>query len=125
MSASTPAGPTSLPRFSSSRRAGDLLFVSGQLGATDGQLAPGGIIAETQQAISNLASALADAGATLSDIVHTTVYLASMSDWESMNGVYGEMLPSPYPARSTIGAELIAGARVEIDAIAYLPPVLA
>lgn len=111
----------STPPLSPVRRAGDLLFLSGQLGIADGALVEGGVAAETRQVILNIQGILADAGATLLNVVKTTVFLTSLDDWPAMNEVYGEMFGSPYPARSAIGAELAFGARVEIEAIAHVP----
>jgi 2-iminobutanoate/2-iminopropanoate deaminase len=62
---------------------------------------------------------LAQAGATMSDVVSTTVYLEDMSDWARMNEVYGEFFTRPYPSRTTVGAEL-RGIVVEISAVAYV-----
>lgn len=109
------------PPLSSCRRAGDVLFVSGQLGLTEAGLVPGGVIAETRQAIGNLVAILSANGATLDDVVKSTVFLASMADWPAMNEVYSELFGTPYPARSVVGAELIAGARVEIEVVAHAP----
>lgn len=60
-------------------------------------------------------------GATLADVAQSTVFIASMADWSAMNEVYAELFGAPYPARSAIGAELIDGARVEIEVVAYAP----
>ena len=108
------------PPLSPYRRAGDLVFVSGQLGVVDGGLVPGGIADETRQTIRNLASVLTDAGASLGDVVKTTVFLASLADWPAMNEVYAEEFGTPFPARSVIEALLVAGARVEIEAVAVV-----
>ena len=109
------------PPMSPCRRAGELLFLSGQLGLGDAGLVPGGVAAETRQAIANIVSILTENGATLSDVVHSTVFLASMSDWPAMNEVYAELFGVPYPARSAVGVELIADARVEIEVVACSP----
>jgi 2-iminobutanoate/2-iminopropanoate deaminase len=111
----------STPPLSACRRAGDLLFLSGQLGMADGAVVEGGIEAETRQVIRNIEAVLAEHGATLESVVKNTVYLASLSDWPAMNGVYAEEFGAPYPARSAVGVELVRGALVEIEAIAYVP----
>lgn len=107
--------------LSSCRRAGDFLFLSGQLGLDGAKLLPGGIAAETRQTIHNISSVLAVHHAGLADVVKSTVYLASMADWPTMNEVYAELFHGPYPARSVVEAALAADARVEIEVVAYAP----
>ena len=108
--------------YSPLRSAGDLVFISGQLGVAGGQIVDGGIVPETQQAFTNLRAALATAGLGLSDIVKTTLYLASMRDRLAMDDVYTATLPEPLPARTCFATgELPFDARVELDAIAYKP----
>ena len=103
-------------------RAGDFLVTSGQLGMLDGKLVEGGIVAETRQTMENLRSVLASAGASLSDIVKTTVFLADIEDWPAMNDPYLEALGDHRPARSAFAVGgLPMGARVEIEAWAYSP----
>ena len=103
-------------------RAGDFLFSSGQLGQVDGQLVDGGIVGQTRQAMQNLREVLESEGASLSDIVKTTVFLADIEDWPAMNNPYLEALGDHRPARSAfaVGA-LPMGAKVEIEAVAYRP----
>jgi 2-iminobutanoate/2-iminopropanoate deaminase len=107
------------PPYSVTRRAGELVFVSGQLGRKDNQLVDGGVGPETRQALANVAAALGEHGLDFSHVVKCTVFLASMADWPAMNEVYAELFGSPYPARSAVGIELLDGALVEIEAIAY------
>lgn len=103
-------------------RAGDFLIVSGQVGARDGQLVNGGTVEQLQQALSNLSGLLAQHGASLEDVVKTTVFLRHMSDFPSMNDAYMEAFGDHRPARSTIGvAELPLNALVEVEAWAYRP----
>lgn len=103
-------------------RAGEWLVVSGQVGLADGRLVSGGLRAELRQAILNLGAQLATAGATLNDVVKTTVFLRHMSDYTDMNEVYVEGFGDHRPARSAIGvAELPLGALVEVEAWAYVP----
>ena len=107
------------------REAGNLLFVSGQIGVdpNTGQATPD-IESQTRQALANLAVALKDAGASLDDVVKTTVFLADMDDFTAMNAVYEQAFAAPRPARSTIGVgELprVGGTSkllVEIEAVA-------
>jgi 2-iminobutanoate/2-iminopropanoate deaminase len=102
-------------------RAGEWLVVSGQVGLADGRLVPGGVAAEVRQAIANLESHLATEGATLADVVKTTVFLRHMSDYAAMNDTYVEAFGDHRPARSAIGvAELPIGALVEVEAWAWV-----
>ncbi|MFC5526833.1 RidA family protein [Rhodanobacter ginsengisoli] len=120
---STDAALKALP-FSEAVRAGDFLFVSGEIGALPGKLvlAPGGITGEARQAIENVRDILRRHGATLGDVVRCTVFLADMKDWPAFNTVYREYFKPPFPARSATGATALAlGARVELECMAYVP----
>lgn len=99
---------------------GGLTFVSGQVGLdpATGALAKGGIEAEFEQAVANLAHVLEAADMSLSDIVRVGVCLTDMNDYAAMNDAYRKAFAEPYPARTAIGvAGLPLGAAVEIDAI--------
>ena len=101
------------------------VWTSGQiaLDPATGQLVEGGVAAQTEQVLRNLAAVLAGAGLMLRNVVKTTVYLADMQDFQAMNEVYGRHFPAPPPARTTIAAAgLPRGARVEIDVIAVGRP---
>ena len=103
--------------------AGRWIVTSGQIGLDPktGALVPGGVAAETERVITNLAAVLAAGGGTLADVVKTTVYLADMADFAPMNEVYAARFPDPKPARTTIAArELPKSCRVEIEAWAFL-----
>ena len=115
----TPTGPPYTPVV----RAGDWLIVSGQVGAVDGALVQGGFTDELRQVLANLEARLADHGATLADVVKTTVFLRHLStDYAQLNELYAAAFPEPRPARSAIGvAELPFGALVEIEAWALAP----
>jgi 2-iminobutanoate/2-iminopropanoate deaminase len=114
---SAPVGP-----YSPIVRAGDLLVASGQLGLRDGQMVAGGVAAETTQAIANLAALLEGEGASLSDVVKTTVFLRHMRDFHIMNEAYVEGFGEHRPARSAFAvAELPMVALIEIEAWAYAP----
>ena len=102
-------------------RAGDYLFVSGQVGLQGKELVPGGVEAETRRTIERISEALAMAGCTLSDVVRATVFLANRNDFPAFNKVYREMFGEHPPARSTVIAEMVTGALVEIEATAYAP----
>jgi 2-iminobutanoate/2-iminopropanoate deaminase len=115
--------PKAIGPYSVAIRIGDLVFTSGQIGLdpSTGVLVPGGVEAETRQALTNLAHVLADAGSGLSQVVKTTVFLHDMADFAAMNAVYAEFFPENPPARSTVAvAALPKGAAVEIEAIACL-----
>ncbi len=114
-------GPGSLP-FSPAYRAGDFVFVSGQV-AFDGagKLVDGGIEPQTRQVMANVAAALEQAGCTLADVVKTTVWLADRADFALFNDVYGSFFPDAAPARSTVESRLMIDAAIEIEAIAYKP----
>jgi 2-iminobutanoate/2-iminopropanoate deaminase len=116
-----------LPVFSSAVRTGNLLFLSGALGALPGvnppQLVEGGVEAETRQTFANIESVLDAAGLTLQDVVKCTVFLADIADYAAVNSVYVEYWNGDPPARSAIaGSGLALGAKVEIECIAAFPP---
>ena len=119
-------GVASLPVFSLAVRSGDLIFLSGQLGAIPGvsppQVVEGGIEAETRQTMENMIAVLDAAGATLEDLLKCTVFLADIADYEAMNAVYAEYFTSDPPARAALaGSGLALGALVEVDCIAAAP----
>jgi 2-iminobutanoate/2-iminopropanoate deaminase len=102
-------------------RAGNWLICSGQIGASEGQLAEG-IEGQVRQALQNVADLLASEGASLVDVVKTTVFLVDMDDFATMNQAYLESFEGHRPARSAVAvAALPTGARVEIEAWAYVP----
>jgi 2-iminobutanoate/2-iminopropanoate deaminase len=89
---------------------------------SSGELVPGGIEAETRQTMQNLRGILEAAGASLDQVVKTTVFMADLTEFPRMNAVYAEFFGGAPPARSTVQvAALPKGARVEIEAIAALP----
>ena len=107
--------------YSQAIRAGDLVFVSGQLALRPGEkeLAGDTIGEQTELVLSNLAAILEEAGSGLDRLVKTTVFLANLADFEGMNEVYGRRVGDSPPARSTVEvAALPSGALVEIEAIA-------
>lgn len=106
--------------YTPSVRAGDWVVVSGQLGMVDGKLVAGGFADQLRQALANLESRLADLGATVADVVKTTVFLRHMTDFPVLNDIYGSVFPEPRPARSAVEvSELPLGGLVEIEAWAY------
>ena len=113
--------PGAIGPYSQAIRAGEWLFLSGQIGLdpATGELVPGGTAAEAERVMHNLSAVLAAGGLGFGDVVRTTIYLVDMADFALVNEIYGRFLSEPYPARVTIGAaSLPRGARVEIDAIA-------
>jgi 2-iminobutanoate/2-iminopropanoate deaminase len=120
---STPSAPAAIGPYSQAIRAGNLLFLSGQipLDPETGTMVEGDIAAQTHRVFRNLSAILEAAGASLAHVVRTTVYLADMNDFAVVNEVYGTYFTSPAPARATIqAARLPKDARVEIDVIASL-----
>jgi 2-iminobutanoate/2-iminopropanoate deaminase len=118
---STPLAPAAIGPYSQAIRAGALVFVSGQIpiDPATGHLVGGDIGAQTHRVFQNVAAILAAAGASLDDVVRTTVYLADMNDFAAMNGVYATYFSAPAPARATVqAARLPKDARIEIDVIA-------
>ena len=116
--------PRALGPYAQAVATGDLVFCAGQVGLdpSTGTLVPGGIAAEAARALENLKAVLEAAGLGLAAVVKTTVFLADLAEFATLNEVYGRYFTAPYPARSTVQvAALPAGARVEIEAIAVRP----
>ena len=108
--------------YSPGVRAGDLLFVSGQVPRdprTGALVGEGDVAAQTRQTLANLKGVLAAAGAGLPDVVSVAVHLARVDDWAAFDAVYREVMPRPWPTRTVVGAEL-RGILVEVTAVAYL-----
>ncbi|WP_300535514.1 RidA family protein [Sphingosinicella sp.] len=119
------AAATTSPPFREAVRAGDILFLSGQLGtAPDGSgLVPGGLPAEARQAMGNIGAILARHGLGFGDLVKCVVMLADISRWSEFNAVYlASFGEAPLPARSAFGTNGLAlGAAVEIECTAHSP----
>jgi len=118
---SSPDAPKAIGPYSQAVRAGQLLFVSGQvpLDPATGQIVAGDIAAQTRRVFDNLGAVLKAGGRSFADVVRTTVFLADMNDFATVNEVYGTYFSEPYPARATVQvARLPKDARVEIDVIA-------
>jgi 2-iminobutanoate/2-iminopropanoate deaminase len=112
MMSSKPVGP-----YTPVVRAGEWLICSGQIGLLDGALVAGGVQAQTRQALANLAVLLAENGASLRDVVKTTVFLTDMGDYGPVNEVYVAAFEDHRPARSAVAvAGLPLGALVEVEA---------
>lgn len=113
--------PAALGPYSHAVSCGDLLFTSGQIGLdpTTGKLAGEDIVTQTEQVLKNLESVLAAAGMNFSNVIKTTVFLADLADFATVNGIYATRFPSEPPARSCVQvAALPAGAKIEIELIA-------
>jgi 2-iminobutanoate/2-iminopropanoate deaminase len=120
---SSPDAPAAIGPYSPAIRAGNLLFVSGQvpIDPVTGSLVDGDIAAQTDRVMRNLAALLKAAGAGFEHVVKTTVYLADMSEFAAMNAVYGRYVVDPPPARATVQvARLPRDVKVEIDVVAVL-----
>jgi 2-iminobutanoate/2-iminopropanoate deaminase len=117
----TSAAPQAVGPYSQAIHTGDLVFVSGQiaLDPATSELIAGDTAAQTEQVLKNLQAILAQAGSSLDKVVKTTVFLANIGDFATMNDVYARFFPADPPARSAFQvAALPKGARVEIEAIA-------
>jgi 2-iminobutanoate/2-iminopropanoate deaminase len=116
--APAPVGP-----YSQAIAAGGLVFCAGQLGLdpVTGEL-PGGVEAQAERALQNLAAVLDAAGCTWGDVVKTTIFLADIGDFAAVNAIYGRFVADPPPARSTFAVgSLPKGGLVEVEAIAVRP----
>lgn len=119
----TKEAPAAIGPYSQAVRAGDLLFLSGQipLDPATGELERGDIAAQTKRVMENLRAVLAAAGAGFDAVVRSTIYLTDLAHFAKVNEVYGSYFPSTPPARATVQvAALPRGAGVEIDVIAHL-----
>jgi reactive intermediate/imine deaminase len=112
-------GNLQLP-FSAAVQAGQLIYLSGQLGTdTTGHVVPGGIGPETAQALANVRALLVAQGSGMERVVKCTVMLADMAEWPVMNVEYARHFPAGFPARSAFGTTGLAlGARVELECVA-------
>jgi 2-iminobutanoate/2-iminopropanoate deaminase len=114
-------GPTNGAPYVQAMRAGDLVFVSGQLpvDVTTGALVEGGIAEQTEQVLRNLRAVLEAAGSSLDRLVRTTVYLRSRDDWPAMYEVYRRVLGGAPPARTALEVGRLGfGSLIELDAVA-------
>jgi 2-iminobutanoate/2-iminopropanoate deaminase len=119
----TPRVPPARVPLSQGIRAGDWVFASGQLGndPRTGKLAEGGIGPETRQVCENLKAVLEAGGSSLDRVVKVTIYMADLSELMQMNEVFSQYFPVDPPARTTFEcSRLVASARVEIEAIAFV-----
>ncbi len=118
----TDKAPAAVGPYSQAIRVGNLVYTAGQIGLdpSSGTLKEG-LEAQTHQVLSNLQAVLEAAGASLSTVMKTTIYLVDMSDFAQVNQIYGAYFSDAPPARSTVAvASLPLGALVEIEAVAYV-----
>ena len=120
---STANAPAAIGPYSQAVKAGNLLFVSGQipLDPATGAVVEGDVTVQAKQVFENVKAILTEAGATFEDVVKTTVFLKDMNDFAAMNAVYAEFFSEPFPARSAVQvAKLPKDGLVEIEVIATL-----
>jgi len=112
-----------IPHFTPAKRAGDFIFVSGQLPfIAPGEIIEGDITEQLKQCIKNIESALQGVGAELTDVVKNMVWLVNVDDFPSFNLAYAECFPESPPARATVcSALMVPGALIEIEAVAHKP----
>ena len=118
---STTNAPAAIGPYSQAIKVGELVFVSGQLpiDPATGAFAEGGIKELTRQSLTNMKAILEEAGTSMANVVKTTVFLADMNDFATMNEVYAEFFAAPFPARSAVAVKTLPkGALVEIECIA-------
>lgn len=118
-SAPRPIGP-----YSQAVRAGNLLFLSGQIGINPntGNLVTGGIAAEARQVMSNISAVLEEANLSLENVIKVNIFLTNLSVFNEVNQIYAEYFSEDFPVRSTIEVQgLPKGAKIEIEVIAYIP----
>ena len=118
-----PDAPKAMGAYSPAIKAGNLLFISGQIPVdpATGNLVEGDIAAQAEQVMRNLTALLRAGGASFTNVVRTTVYLADMNDFAGMNEVYSRYIVDPPPARATVQvARLPRDVKIEVDAIAVL-----
>jgi reactive intermediate/imine deaminase len=115
------AGGQKLP-FSPAVRAGDFVYISGQVAMKEnGEIEYGGIESQTRRTMENVKAALALADCTLDDVFKINVWIDDTRDFWTFNRVYAEFFPGERPARSTVQSKLMVDAKIEIEAIAYKP----
>ena len=103
-------------------RAGDFVFLTGQIPFKDGKVMTEGTVEEqTRAVLEDIKATLAEAGCTLPDVVKAMVWLRDRADFPGFNAVYGEYFPVDPPSRSAVVSELLVDVRVEIEVVAYRP----
>ena len=103
-------------------RAGDFVFLTGQVPFRDGQVMTTGTIEEqTRAVLDDITATLAEAGCQRSDVVKAMVWLRDRADFPGFNSIYGEYFPEEPPTRSAVVSDLLVDVRVEVEVIAYKP----
>ncbi|MFN4142388.1 RidA family protein [Aestuariivirga sp.] len=103
-------------------RAGDFVFLTGQVPFKDGQVMTTGTIEEqTRAVLEDIRATLAEAGCALSDVVKAMVWLRDRADFPGFNAIYAEYFPEAPPARSAVVSDLLVDVRVEVEVVAYKP----
>lgn len=115
------AGKPPVGAYSPAVRAGDFLYLSGQVPVDpeSGELIGSDVATQTHATLDRIERVLGLAGAHLSDVISVTAYLSDINDWDEFNNAYKTRFQQPYPARTTVGAGL-HGFLVEISVVAYL-----
>ncbi|MDH3670800.1 MAG: RidA family protein [Gammaproteobacteria bacterium] len=115
--------PSSLPYpFAKAVRAGDFVFISGQLPfGPDGTMVHGPIEVQTRQVLENIKATLEETGCTLADVVKNMIWLEEERDFGGFNKIYAEYFGDNPPARATVGSVLMLDAKIEVETLAYKP----
>ncbi len=119
----TENAPAAIGPYSQAIKAGNTIYVSGQLpiDPKTGEFAGEDIESQTRQSLTNVQNILREAGADMENVVKTTVLLADIADFAAMNGVYAEFFSAPFPARAAVqAAALPKAAKVEIEVVAVV-----
>ncbi len=118
---STPNAPAAIGPYSQAIKVGNLVFCSGQIPAdpATGNIVEGGIEAQAHQSLTNVKNLLETAGTSISRAVKTTVFLADMADFATVNGIYAQYFTEPFPARSAVAVKTLPkGVLIEVEVIA-------
>lgn len=119
----TDGAPAAIGPYSQAIVSGGFVFTAGQIGLDpgSGEFVEGGVAEQAERALKSLSAVLEAAGSSMKDVVKTTLYLADMGDFVTVNEIYAGYFSEPFPARSAVqAAHLPKGALVEIDAVARL-----
>jgi reactive intermediate/imine deaminase len=111
-------GKQPLP-FARAVEANGWLYVSGQVAMEDGEIVPGGIIAQSRKAMDNLVAILAEAGYTTEHVVRVGVWLDDTRDFATFNGIFAEYFGAAPPARACVQSRMMVDCKVEVDCVAY------
>lgn len=117
-----PDVPPPAGAYSPGVKAGNMMFVSGQIprDPSTGTIVGEDVVSQTKQTLANMERVLQAGGATLKNVVSVTVYLADENDWGAFDQVYRTVFAAPFPTRAVVGAQL-RGILVEISCVAYIP----